>query len=48
MVVRGVRRHRDDRHESVDNAERVAAIERGEEALSDWAVAKKRLTDRLR
>lgn len=29
-------------------AERVAAIERGEEALSDWADAKKRLADRLR
>jgi hypothetical protein len=29
-------------------AERVAAIERGDEALSDWADAKKRLADRLR
>ena len=29
-------------------AERVAAIERGEEPLSDWADAKKRLADRLR
>ena len=29
-------------------AERVAAIERGQEALSDWADAKKRLADRLR
>jgi hypothetical protein len=29
-------------------AERVAAIERGEEALSDWADAKKRFADRLR
>jgi hypothetical protein len=29
-------------------AERVAAIERGEEALSDWSDAKKRLADRLR
>lgn len=29
-------------------AERVAAIENGEETLSDWADAKKRLADRLR
>lgn len=29
-------------------AERVAAIERGEEQLSDWDDAKKRLADRLR
>jgi hypothetical protein len=29
-------------------AERVAALERGEDALSDWADAKKRLADRLR
>jgi hypothetical protein len=29
-------------------AERVAAIERGEDALSDWADVKKRLADRLR
>jgi hypothetical protein len=28
-------------------AERVAAIENGEETLSDWADAKKRLADRL-
>jgi hypothetical protein len=28
-------------------AERVAAIESGREALSDWADAKKRLADRL-
>jgi hypothetical protein len=29
-------------------AERVAAIENGEETFSDWADAKKRLADRLR
>jgi hypothetical protein len=29
-------------------AERVAAIERGDDTLSDWADAKKRLADRLR
>ena len=29
-------------------AERVAAIESGEEPLSDWVDAKKRLADRLR
>jgi hypothetical protein len=29
-------------------AERVAAIERGEDALSAWADVKKRLADRLR
>ena len=29
-------------------AERVAAIESGEDALSDWADVKKRLADRLR
>jgi hypothetical protein len=34
-------------HQSVV-AERVAAIECGEEALSDWADAKQRLSDRLR
>ena len=36
-----------DWHRSVV-AERVAAIERGEESLSDWADAKRRLADRLR
>jgi hypothetical protein len=29
-------------------AERVAALERGDDTLSDWADAKKRLADRLR
>ena len=29
-------------------AQRVAAIERGEDTLSDWAEVKKRLSDRLR
>ncbi len=29
-------------------AERVAAIERGKDVLSDWADVKKRLADRLR
>ncbi len=29
-------------------ADRAAAIERGDESLSDWADAKKRLADRLR
>ena len=29
-------------------AERVAAIDRGEDSLSDWADAQKRLADRLR
>jgi hypothetical protein len=36
-----------DWHRSVV-AERVAAIENGEETLFDWADAKKRLADRLR
>ena len=36
-----------DWHRSVV-AERVAAIENGEETISDWADAKKRLADRLR
>ena len=36
-----------DWHRSVV-AERVAAIQSGEETLSDWVDAKKRLADRLR